>query len=354
MKIAHVSNSGGIYGKEQVILTLAESQQELGYRPVIFGTGSTDLVMAAKDRFIDSHYVHAYSDAMRFIIMTHFDIVHLHDYKSSIIMSAAKATTQRNLPPLVRTVHGYTAKGRPWHHRMHLYEFLDRQSHRFHDAVVGVSPNMEEDFGLEVIRNGIPKLTLLGTHLQKHIVDFCDKDHFIIGCTARLSGEKNLLELVKSMKLVRNNGIKVKLVILGEGRLKRDLLVLASELGLHDYVMLPGFVDNAKDYLQLYDLYVQPSLTEGTPISVLEAMSYGVPLMVTAVGGMAAITKEHAAWECGIDSKSIATSLNLLTITPTLRQNLVSRASDLYEREYSSKAMTQKYLELYNRVLKEK
>jgi glycosyltransferase involved in cell wall biosynthesis len=112
----------------------------------------------------------------------------------------------------------------------------------------------------------------------------------------RLSIEKGLFDLIESMKILREEyQVKtVKLKIIGDGPLRRDLEHKASKLGLDDVIEFTGYVSHDKISKHLTDawLLVLPSLTEGLPKVVLEAMAAGRPVVATRVGGIPEVVED--------------------------------------------------------------
>lgn len=98
---------------------------------------------------------------------------------------------------------------------------------------------------------------------------------------ARLTDQKGQWHLIRSFKVVAENYPEAKLIILGKGELEGYLKQLISDLGLEKNVTMLGFVDNPYDYLQKSDVFVFSSLFEGLGNSILEAMSYGLPIIST-------------------------------------------------------------------------
>ncbi len=106
-----------------------------------------------------------------------------------------------------------------------------------------------------------------------------DPSFFVIGYVGRIGHEKDLKTLLRAYIRVRRDNKKVKLLIVGDGveSLKKSFLGKEG-------VILAGSKDNVVTYLHAMDVYVLPSLTETTSLSTLEAMSCGIPIVVTRVG----------------------------------------------------------------------
>lgn len=111
---------------------------------------------------------------------------------------------------------------------------------------------------------------------------------WVVGSLGRLSPQKGYDVLLRGVAMVpRELREQLAVVIWGEGPERPALLRLRTELGLDDRVHLPGQRADAVRLLRKFDGYVQPSRFEGTPNAVLEALSVGLPLLVTAVDGLA-------------------------------------------------------------------
>lgn len=104
-------------------------------------------------------------------------------------------------------------------------------------------------------------------------------DHCILA-VGRLSEEKDLFTLVRAFALVSKN-INTKLIILGEGPLRAELTILINSLGLHESIILPGFVTNPSPWYRSADLFVISSKWEGFGNVIVEALEYGIPIVST-------------------------------------------------------------------------
>ncbi|MDF9407851.1 MAG: putative glycosyltransferase EpsF [Pelotomaculum sp. PtaB.Bin013] len=121
--------------------------------------------------------------------------------------------------------------------------------------------------------------------------DFCEYSHWpddsiIVGTVANFRPVKGLSYLIDSIKILTEAGFNVRLVIIGDGPERGNLENQIRANQLTGHVRLLGFRKDIRDLLPLFDLYVSPSLMEGFGISIVEAMSCGVPVVATEVGGV--------------------------------------------------------------------
>jgi colanic acid/amylovoran biosynthesis glycosyltransferase len=106
-------------------------------------------------------------------------------------------------------------------------------------------------------------------------------------CAARLSSEKGLTFLIQALRILRDEGYPLELRLAGDGPSKNHLKKLSQELGLSDHIHFLGYLSEEEviDELQASDIFVLPSFVEGLPVSAMEAMAVGVPVIATNIAG---------------------------------------------------------------------
>lgn len=113
-----------------------------------------------------------------------------------------------------------------------------------------------------------------------------DSNPLTLICVGTLYHIKNHKFLINAFKKLLDKGYDLKLQLLGDGVLRNELEQLVNDLDLNDKVEFKGVIDNVSVYLQKADIYCASSLVEGLPISVLEAMACGLPVVTTKAGGV--------------------------------------------------------------------
>lgn len=122
-------------------------------------------------------------------------------------------------------------------------------------------------------------------------------NRFRIGFVGRLEPVKNPLALLEAIAVVVDKGYDIELSIVGDGSQKQLLIDRAQELNISDRVVLHGFQDKPDEYVRQCDVYVQPSISEGFGLALVEAMGCAVPVIATAVGGAPEIIHDnHTGW----------------------------------------------------------
>jgi len=199
--------------------------------------------------------------------------------------------------PVVTTVHGFTGGG--WRNR--LYERLQRRAFRRLDAVVAVSEPMARELvasgvpaaRVHVIPNAYARTTAPLARDAARSALGLPADACVVGWVGRLSREKGLDVLLEAVAQIRDQPIV--LAVIGAGRERPRLEAQAEALGLTPVIRWLGLVSEAATLYRAFDVFALSSRTEGTPISLFEAMDAGVPVVAAAVGGVPAVVSSAEA-----------------------------------------------------------
>jgi glycosyltransferase involved in cell wall biosynthesis len=289
-----------------------------------------------------------------------FDILHSHGYKGDVAFGFLPRGVRKI--PLVSTLHGWTSTGGLSKNR--IYEWLQRKSLKHIDAVVLVhrgmlsNPELKKVRGVHfhIVNNAIPfdpatqQTQQTQQTLDRTIVQFCQQD-FTLGSIGRLSPEKGYNYLIEALDRLVKDGLDARLVIIGEGGERGSLERLASELGIADRVLLPGYRDGAKRYLPLFNVFVLSSLTEGLPITLLEAMRAGTPVAATRVGGIPDVLGEAGILVQPESPVALAEAIGRIQGNEALASRLSAAARRALKVRFSSPVMASGYLKIYQSVL---
>lgn len=369
MKILHVIDSGGLYGAEVVLLHLVTEQMRMGLQAEIASIGTPGLAEKPFETMAieQGAVVHKFRmrngpnfagglRIARFARQAGFALLHTHGYKGNILLGFLPRALR---PPMVSTLHGWTSVER--YSKMSVYQWLDRQSLRRMDAVALVNPCMRNHPGLRhvhtirlhVVNNGIP----LDDGAQRAevapaIQAFC-RDHFVIGAICRFSPEKGVIHLVNAFALLRKRHRQARLLLIGDGPQRGLIEQRIQRAGLHRDVLLTGYLSAAPRYLSLLDTLVLPSLTEGLPITLLEAMRAGVPVVATAVGGIPQVLRQEVSGLLAPPGNAVmlANAIDRLLQTPALGEALAKEARRDFRARYTSERMADSYRRLYEKIL---
>ena len=222
-----------------------------------------------------------------------FDLVHTHGYFADIIgIPVAKKLGIPN----ISTYHGFITDGR----KLGIYNILNHLVLKLSNNIIAVSEEIRNILikkgikrkKIKVILNAVPinsnnKILAQYRKEKRKFLNVNEKE-FVIGYIGRLSEEKGIKYLLEAISIL-NLDIPVKALIIGEGPQRKDLEDLVKERGIEEKVIFTGFQKDTENWLSVLDVFVLPSLTEGTPMALLEAMAFGGLVVASQVCGGAKI-----------------------------------------------------------------
>ncbi len=234
-------------------------------------------------------------------------IVHTHGYRADLVGGLA---ARRSDVPAVSTVHGFT--GGNW--RNQINEKLQLYALRHSAAAITVSRPLADRLAAEgilrerihLIPNAIAAPRALSRIEARRQLGL-PVDGFVVGWIGRLSREKGPDVMLQALA---SSEPAFHLSVIGEGPERDSLRRLAEQLGIASRLTFHGEVANAASLMNAFDAIVISSRTEGTPITLLEAMAVGVPVIATNVGGIPDVVTDAEAVIVGAeDPRAIARAL---------------------------------------------
>ena len=178
-----------------------------------------------------------------------------------------------------------------------------------------------------------------------------DADRTLILSVGRLTPQKGFGHLLQAFARVREKYPNAALVIAGTGRLLDSLTQQIHALGLDGHAFLLGQRDDVPRLLAVADIYVNSSLLEGTPVSVLEAMAAGLPIVATSVGDTPhLLDSDSGILVSPAQPEALAEALAELLDNPKRRFALGHATRTRVEKEYSPQAWTHNLLTLYSKL----
>lgn len=171
----------------------------------------------------------------------------------------------------------------------------------------------------------------------------------VIGLAVRLSKQKGIMYLIKAMPRILKEFPDLTLVIAGDGAEKNNLENDARKLGVHENIMFTGARLDIAELLKLFDLYVLPSLFEGLPMVLLEAMAAKCPIVATDVGGnsMAITHDENGSLVASCDADIFAEEVIKVLNDSDLRSKYIRNSYSIFKEKFSARLMTERYSKLY-------
>jgi colanic acid/amylovoran biosynthesis glycosyltransferase len=206
------------------------------------------------------------------------------------------------------------------------------------------------------------KLTVLhlGVEVRKGLPIVSSPDAPVIAlCAASLIPVKDHLDLLKAMEILHSRGLDLKLYLAGDGELRKRLHEEVQQRALGDRVYFLGSVAHSA----LMDLYASGiistivlasadlgrGLCEGIPVSLMEAMSFGIPVVATKTGGISELLEGGAGWMVPEQNpRALADALHLLIQNPRLRQTLGRAGQERVRSEFSAPQIARRLGELFS------
>lgn len=282
------------------------------------------------------------------------DIIQTHGYKGHIIAIIMKLFYKVKW---VSVAHGWTSENI----RIKIYNSIERFLIRFSDVAIAVSPKLF----LELKKYRVNKNTKLilnavtsppePNHIQEEKIKkkFALKPSIVLGIFGRLSKEKGQTYAITALNELKKTKNNVKLVLLGEGIDEVDLKLQAKNLGLQDDVIFCGYQSNVGDYINMVDFVIVPSLSEGIPNIVLEALAMNKPVIGTNVGGIPEIIGHGKnGWLVEpAEPLQISNMLEKLLSSEEEVLNVTCAANESLFPKFSVETRVNKFIEAYNSIV---
>jgi glycosyltransferase involved in cell wall biosynthesis len=172
----------------------------------------------------------------------------------------------------------------------------------------------------------------------------------VIGSFGRLHEQKGYDVLVRALASVPD----VRLVVIGEGPQRAELEQLAEQLGVGGRVDLIGWRDDARSWLETFDVFVLSSRFEGFPLSIVEAMLAGTPVIAADVGSVreAVLHEQTGLLVPPEDSEALASAIAALIADEERRAELARAARERALEQFTSAVMARRFTDLYAEILR--
>jgi len=362
INLLHVTFDMHIGGTEQVIKNLVEATDRSLYNTSILciesPIGPFGEILSEQGYQIDSlsrqegFDVKIIFEIRKYIIRNSIDIVHCHQYTPWVYGVLASILTGTKV---IFTEHGRFYPDRSSWKRKYINPLLVLLT----DHITAISKATKQalvDFEfipeskIEVVYNGIAELETSLSDSQQLRKQFSIPDeHLILGTISRLDPIKNHNLLISAFAKILKKHPKLTLLIVGDGELRLELESLISNHGIANNVIFAGFQANPVAYLHLMDIFLLPSLSEGTAMTLLEAMCLSKACIVTDVGGNPEIIEDNVN---GLvvpsnDEERLITACDSLIIDSSLRKKLGDAGRTRFEKNFIIDCMLNSYQKIY-------
>lgn len=357
MRVLHLISSGGFYGAESMLLSLAEAQSRAGLRPIVgVFLNDRDPHVELFDRAvrlgIEAHLIPCVGrwdrwavDHIRALRDRRGALLHCHGYKADIYGFVA-AWSGKNT--LISTCHNWPDRRLS----MRAYAMLDRFVLRWFDQVTTPSKYVAATLTrATVVENGIDVARFQSAEpsLRREL----PRDRMLIGAVGRLVHEKGGEVFLRAAKTVLAANPGVAFVFVGNGPRRRAWENLAVNLGIREHVYFTGTRADMPNVYASLDMLVLPSLDEAMPMCLLEGLAAGLPVIATRVGEVPKLIVSGVTGqliEAG-DSNALSDAILRFTGNMDEARSMGRNGQALVARSFSSDAMAKKYLGVYENAL---
>jgi glycosyltransferase involved in cell wall biosynthesis len=293
-------------------------------------------------------------------------VLHTHTAKAGTVGRVAARLAGQSRPPLVvHTFHGHTLRGYFGPAQEQVFRRIETGLARDTDALVAVSPEVRD----ELVELGVAPATRfavvrLGIDLEERMAGAGDgrelrsslgigPDTFAVGWVGRMTAIKSAEDVLRTVRRLRDRGVDAALVMIGDGPDRPALERLGRDLEIDGVTHFVGFQDDVGRWYHAFDALLLTSRNEGTPVSAIEALASGRPVVATAVGGVPDVVTDGTDGylvEYG-DTGAAADRLALLARDAALRARMGAAGRQRVLRRYRVPRLVEDVDRLYRSLL---
>jgi glycosyltransferase involved in cell wall biosynthesis len=360
LRVVLALETSGPGGAENMVVQLATALSDLGHDPIVATmdegwmteraqSAGLEVWVVPQRPGLDLAWVGQFARRLR---REQVDVLHTHEFEMNTFGgTAALLARVRSLS----TIHGkHWIADRP--RRALAYRVLRRGG----IPIVAVSENLAGFLSdrlrirrdrILLVHNGIPlpEIDANPSRTDARIALGVPTDGPLLVAVGNLYPVKDHATLLRAVAGLPG----VRVAVAGRGEEEENLMRLARELGIASRVHLLGLRDDIDRVLAAADLFVQPSLSEGLPLAILEAMAAGCPVVATRVGGVeeAVIHSETGLLIAPAAPAELTSALEELLAAPRRLTAMGKAARARAEAEFSMAAMADRYLAIYRALL---
>lgn len=294
------------------------------------------------------------------------DVVHTHTAKAGAV-GRLGAILSGTRPVVVHTFHGHVLRGYFGSGGTLLFRAIETALARVSDRLIAVSPEVRDELvGLHVAPERKFSVIRLGIELDERVRFDGDPaevrrrlgipaEKFVVGWFGRMTAVKQTDDLLTMLTGTRERGIDAMLVLVGDGDDRRRLEQRAHDLGIARSCLFLGYQESVAPWFAICDAVILTSANEGTPVTLIEALAAGRPVVATRVGGVPDVVDDG---ETGFlvrpaDTHAMAERLEILARDPERRAEMGRLGRERVLQRYSVTRLVDDVDALYRELLGE-
>ncbi len=368
-KILQVIGGGEFGGAEQHLMTLLRNFDKDHYEVEVACLFAAPLAgRLAKERF--PHKVFPMTSKRDFKVISSlaeylqqgkFDIVHTHGVRANLV--GRLAAKRAGLKAVVTTVHSVLEFDYPRKLDLWINKVSERLTVRYTKQFIAVSEDIAKYIvekyrvskrKVSVVHNGLELSKYLSADGGRVRKEFgLTDDHLVLSVISRLHPVKGHTIMFYALQHVIKAYNFVRLLVVGSGPEKENLEKIVDELGLAKYVIFTGFRRDIPDVLSATDILVQPSISEGFGLTVIEGMAMNRPVIASAVGGIPEIIKDRFNGLLVTPGDPIALSDAIISLVelPGRTAELVKAGRETVLRSFTAEKMARNTEQVYAKLV---
>jgi glycosyltransferase involved in cell wall biosynthesis len=368
IKVLECIRQGKIGGGESHLLSLVENLDRNRFEPIVLSFTDGPMIEQLKAMGVETHIIYTekpfdirkWSAVKKLLQSKHVDLVHAHGTRanSNILWASKKLKI-----PVIYTIHGWSfhPDQKPLVKNLRLMgeKYLTSRS----TLNISVSQSNKESgkelipsFESVVVNNGInlqkfnPENVFKDIRTELHL----PKDKTLVLFIARFTLHKQPLTLIKAFAEAFRQNKNMHLLMVGDGDQKQEAEQLIDQLQIKEHITLEKFRQDVPDVLAAADIFVLPSLWEGLPIGLLEAMAMGKAIIASNADGTKEIIEhEKNGLLVSINAlqKETAEALVRLSTNPQLKKNLEQHSRETINERFNAVSMTRTIESIYTKLV---
>jgi glycosyltransferase involved in cell wall biosynthesis len=371
IRVLECIRQGQIGGGESHLLSLVENMDRSVFEPVVLSFTDGPMIEKLMQMDVETHIIPTtkpfdiskWNTVKNFIKKKEIKLVHAHGTRanSNVVWACKKLRI-----PLIYTVHGWSFHQDQKFPVKNIRILGERYLTSRSTLNISVSESNQQSgktfipsFQSVIINNGINQKKFNPDNEYKNIrLELgIDSSALLVLFIARYTHQKQPLSLIKSFSKALQSNPSLHLLMIGDGEQKEEAKQLIEQLQLGEKITLQPSRQDVPDILAASDIFVLPSLWEGLPIGLLEAMSMGKAIVASNVDGTVEVI-EHEKNGLLADTENLVDSTAAAIITLSnnsdLRKRYCAQARKTITERFNASVMTKKIENLYFEVLKNK
>ncbi len=371
IKVLECIRQGQIGGGESHLLSLVENLDRTKYDPIVLSFTDGPMVDRLKEMEVPTHVIKStkafdfniWKKVKHFLISEKIELIHAHGSRAN---SNLNVVARKLKIPIIYSIHGWSFHNdQPfWKKKIRILgeSWLTKNS----TVNISVSASNRDSgkiyisaFNSTVVNNGIDENKFNPAKYDctlRNELGYRDDD-IIVLFIARFTSHKQPLTLIKAFAKALPQLPEIKLLMVGEGDQKETALQLVNELNIKDKIKFLPFRQDVPNLLAAADIFVLPSLWEGLPIGLLEAMSMGKAIIATEVDGTMEIVKNEEngllITVANLESE-LASAILRMGKDSRLRKRFGAAARETVKNSFNAGKMTRQIEAIYEKLAEKK